>query len=184
MALIQPELRGLGRRAALQLQLAVLALAALPNGAQASQPDDAKLLAALGNLVIPPTATSGAGDSQMVDFICRALAHGMDGASPVTLDDVRKTLNAKIGGNFLAADAAAQHAALTWMDEGAYGTDQAQGAPWRKIKGLILAGYYTSEVGCTKELIYELAPGRWDNDIPLKAADRAIANDWFAVSFR
>ena len=59
----------------------------------------------------------------------------------------------------------------------------AQDHPWKVIKGLILTGYYTSEVGGSKELRYELVPGRWDPDLPLKPTDRAFSSDWTAVDF-
>jgi hypothetical protein len=50
-------------------------------------------------------------------------------------------------------------------------------------QGLILTGYYSSEAGASKELQYNLIPGRWDADIPLKPGDRAYSSDWTAVEF-
>ena len=42
-----------------------------------------------------------------------------------------------------------------------------------------MVGYYTSEAGASKELIYDLVPGRFDPDIPVTAATRAMENGGF-----
>ena len=57
------------------------------------------------------------------------------------------------------------------------------GHPWRTIKTLILTGYYTSEVGASQELRFELVPGRWDPALPVTAETRACSSDWTAVDF-
>ena len=53
----------------------------------------------------------------------------------------------------------------------------------KEIKALILTGYYTSEVGASRELQYELVPGRWDPNLPLPAHNRSWSSDWTAVDF-
>jgi len=52
-----------------------------------------------------------------------------------------------------------------------------------KVKGLILTGYYTSEVGGARELRYELVPGRYDPKVPITPETRAWSSDWTAVDF-
>jgi hypothetical protein len=47
--------------------------------------------------------------------------------------------------------------------------------PWHTIKNLILIGYYTSEVGGSQELQYELVPTRFDPDLPMTSATRAYS---------
>ena len=42
---------------------------------------------------------------------------------------------------------------------------------WPTIKGLILIGYYTSEIGASQELRYVLVPGRFDPDVKLEPGD-------------
>jgi hypothetical protein len=169
------------RRDVLLLPVAALAVALVPLPATAAVPE---FLTIIGNLVIPATATPGAGDAAVVAFVTRAVSHGMDGAPADSIDVLAKALDARAGGAFMQCDPDRQRAALTALDTQSYPAATLEAKNWRLIKGLILAGYYTSEAGCTKELVYDLAPGRWDNDIPLKPGDRALANDWFAVSFR
>jgi hypothetical protein len=181
MAQSCPGFSVLRRRDVLLLPVAALAVALPPLPATAAVPE---FLTIIGNLVIPPTATPGAGDAAVVAFVIRAVSRGMDGSPADSIDVLAKALDARAGGDFMQCDQDRQRAALTALDTQSYPAAIPEAKTWHLIKGLILAGYYTSEAGCTKELVYDLAPGRWDNDIPLKPGDRAIANDWFAVSFR
>ena len=68
------------------------------------------------------------------------------------------------------------------VDADAYAPDVRE-HPWRTLKGLILTGYYTTEVGGAQELQFELVPGRFDPDLPLKPGARAFSSDWTAVDF-
>ncbi len=54
---------------------------------------------------------------------------------------------------------------------------------WRTLKALLLIGYYTSEVGASQELRYDLVPARFDPDVPLQPRDRAWSSDWTGVKF-
>ena len=54
---------------------------------------------------------------------------------------------------------------------------------WPRLKGLILIGYYTSEIGASQELRYILVPGHFDPDVPLEPGDRAWSSDWTGVKF-
>jgi hypothetical protein len=87
-----------------------------------------------------------------------------------------------LGTRWLTLPAARRHEALAALDAAAYRNDPAA-APWRAIKGLILTGYYTSEIGGSKELNYELVPGRFDPKVPVTPETRAYSSDWTAVDF-
>lgn len=161
------------------------------------------LIAEVSDLVIPRTDTPGAKDVGVGDFVVLALAHGLSGtrapmaAGMVTaalapfrrrdgslrhLPWLEHMLDRAAGGDFLRHDLAERVRLLTALDTQAF----AQGAPpspWTAIKGLILTGYYTSEAGGSQELRYELVPGKWEWDIPLKPGDRAFSSDWTAVDF-
>lgn len=162
-----------------------------------------KLIAAVSEHVLPTTATPGAGAAGVGDFVILALAHGLDGsrapaASAATaysvegtsrpdgslryLDWLERTLDKAATGDWLGKPPATRAKLLAALDAAAF----AQGAdahPWRKLKGLILTGYYTSEIGGSRELAYELTPGRFDPVIPLKPGARAYSSDWTAVDF-
>jgi hypothetical protein len=155
------------------------------------------LLAVVSQLVIPRSATPGAGDVGVGAFLSLAFAHGLEG----TRDPIRnpapdmplrgdgslrhdrwlaQELRRRAGRDFLALPAREQATVLTLLDRVAF---SGGGSPWVRIKGLILTGYYSSEAGGSLELQYSAVPGRWDADIPLKPGDRAFSSDWTAVEF-
>lgn len=160
------------------------------------------MIASVSQLVIPRTDTAGAGDVGVGDFVILALAHGLEGSrAPVAadampnlasfqrrdgslrhLDWLEMQLDQRAAGDFQKADAGRRIAALRALDGEAF-AEGVRAHPWRTIKGLILTGYYTSEIGGSKELNYELVPGRWDPDLPLTPAMHAYSSDWTAVDF-
>lgn len=160
------------------------------------------LLREVSQLVIPKTETAGAGDVGVGDFLALALAHGLEGSrKPVAADApahvlthrrrdgslnhvgwLEAELDRRGGGDFLAQTPARREAALAALDAEAYAPDVRE-HPWRTLKGLILTGYYTTEVGGAQELQFELVPGRFDPDVPVTPATRAYSSDWTAVDF-
>ncbi|HEX8446922.1 MAG TPA: gluconate 2-dehydrogenase subunit 3 family protein [Sphingomonas sp.] len=162
-----------------------------------------KMLDRVADLVIPRTDTPGASDVGVGDFLVLALNHGLDGtrdpgggsaaiqganqtATPhggmFLLDDLAIHLRIKAGGDFNSATPERQRAAVEAIDAQAFAPG-GERHMWHKIKNLILTGYYTSEAGGSQELQYELVPGRWDPDVPLRSSDRAFSSDWTAVDF-
>lgn len=156
--------------------------------------------------VIPRTGTPGAGDIGAHEFVILALAHGLDGtrapasstALPATvtrhlrgdgsldyLDWLEWQLDANAHGDFLRASPARRMAAVAAIDKAAFAeTDRdAPESPWKKLKALILTAYYTSETGGSRELQYELVPGKWEPDLPFIPGSRAWSSDWTAVEF-
>jgi hypothetical protein len=163
------------------------------------------VLERVATIVIPEGETAGAASTGVARFVELALRHGLDGtrepgsASAIPLGNetndphesdaarrllkpVKRELDEAADGDFLKAAPDKQTAAVEQLDARAFapGNDD---HPWHKIKDLILTGYYTSEVGASKELSYELVPGRWDADIPLAPDQRAYSSDWTAVDF-
>lgn len=156
----------------------------------------------VSDLVIPATDTPGALAAKVPEWLLLALSHGQAGTAdaPVGpyavarsvasqapkglsyLDAVGARLNAMAGGDFVSLPPARQHALLSDLDAAAF-TPGHEDDPWHKIKELILTGYYTSEIGGSQELRYELVPGRWDPNIPIGPNDRAFSSDWTAVDF-
>lgn len=162
-----------------------------------------ELMAEVADLVIPRNDTPGARDVGTGDFVILALAHGLSGTrapvasgtttpafTPFLRRDgslqhmawLEQALDRAGNGDFLRRTAAERAAILGAIDAAA----MARGAPWSPwvaIKGLILTGYYTSEAGGSRELQYQLVPGRFDPDLPLLPSDRAWSSDWTAVEF-
>ena len=166
--------------------------------------DRQKLIARqVAQILIPRTDTPGGADVGADAFLLLALAAGLDGTRTPdggaaiqgataryrrpdgSLDHLawlEEELDRKAHGDFLAAPLARQQAALDTLDGAAFANHQSTG-PWPKIKGLLLTGYYTSQPGGAKELTYELVPGRFDPDLPLRPGMHAFSSDWTAVEF-
>ncbi len=161
-----------------------------------------KLMREVSQLVIPRTSTAGAGDVGVGDFVLIALARGLAGTRKPVSEAVggqhrrkdgslrhaawlEQALDQRAGGDFLGQPPAKRAAILAALDAEAFpaGPPAKEPAPWSSIKGLILTGYYTSEVGGSQELQYELVPGRFDPDVPVTPATRAFSSDWTAVEF-
>lgn len=161
-----------------------------------ASPSEMRLLERLSDLVIPATETPGALAAAVPAFMMVALRHGLEDTAAETgrvrmaegrgglplLDQVRRDLSQRAQGDFLDLPPARQFAVLEAYDAEAFAPEQRDHV-WRKIKGLILTGYYTSEIGGSRELHYELIPGRFDPDLPLPADNRSWSSDWTAVDF-
>lgn len=149
-----------------------------------------RFLADVAALLIPRTETPG-GDAANVNahaVALTAIGAGMDGAAPAMIDVLHDALDALCHGAYLDAPLPSRFAAMTKVDRDAFASDKpaegSLGEAWRKIKGLILFGYYTSKPGASQELRYELVPGRFDSDVPVTDETKAISSDWFAAIFR
>ncbi|WP_068079422.1 gluconate 2-dehydrogenase subunit 3 family protein [Novosphingobium rosa] len=161
-----------------------------------------RMLREVSQLVIPRSDTPGAGDAGVGDFLIFALAHGMEGTGepfshpgtdlPLRANgSLRHThwleteLDRRGNGDWLALSPTRRAEMLAALDHQAFpdGPPPAVLSPWRAIKGLILTGYYTSQIGGAQELRYALIPGRYDADLPFSSHDRAWSSDWTAVDF-
>jgi hypothetical protein len=189
---------GLGRRRILAAGVAGAVTAVAPRAIWAAvaagatpavAPAHQELLRIVCDLVIPATDTPGAVAAGVPAFVLVGLAHGLAGEHQMEpagglalLERLEADLNRRAGGRFTLLSRARQTAILTELDRAAYaqGNDAAE---WRLMKSLIMTGYYTSEIGGSKELRYELVPGRWDPDLPLARDNQAWSSDWTAVQF-
>ncbi|OYU35414.1 gluconate 2-dehydrogenase subunit 3 family protein [Novosphingobium sp. PASSN1] len=196
---------GWNRRSFLGAASLVALLSAAPGGAEvlhgldpaeAPSPHQRTLMRTAAEHVIPTTETPGAGALGVDDFVFVALAQGLEGTRLPPAADATFTpflrsdgsldhiawLEARLGPKWLTLPPASRHAQLAALDAAAFSNDPAA-APWRKLKGLILTGYYTSETGGSRELKYELVPGRFDPKVPVTPETRAYSSDWTAVDF-
>ena len=135
---------------------------------------DIKQLSTLRELcdfLIPRTDTPGAVDAGCVDFVAKSIVS--------SAADERQRLLSAIDhfGNLLKSTRGWRGLAEAAAREG-----EDVAAALKKIRGWILLGYYTSEPGATKELRYELVPGRFDPDVPVTADTRSYSSDWLGVA--
>jgi Gluconate 2-dehydrogenase subunit 3 len=146
------------------------------------------LLDDLCDAVIPATKTAGARAVGVGAFVELAAAHGLNGTSESLLKKFAAALHEFGGGAYLQLSQERRHALLADIDARAFAKPQDDTLPqalrhWPTLKGLIVIGYYTSEIGASEELRYILVPGRFDPDVPLQQGDRAWSSDWTGVKF-
>lgn len=132
---------------------ALFTIAASAAIAQTKQltPDEAKLVAALVDLIIPRTDTPGAVDAGVPQLIDSRLAANAGLAERFrqglkSLDDEAARV---AGTSFLKLSAASQIEFLTPVSQD---PSTPSGAFFKLIKGLTVDCYYTSKVGLTQEL--------------------------------
>lgn len=133
-------------------------------------PSEHRFLSALSDTLIPATDTPGAVGAGVPDTFDAMM---VTWASPVHRAALRTALailagrlNPLAGGNFSQAPAASRAAALSPIDQAAFGAKATEDSDYRAIKSLIAELYYTSEIGASQELIYDPMPGEWLGDIP------------------
>jgi gluconate 2-dehydrogenase gamma chain len=149
--------------------------AALP---RALSPEQEQLVAAIADVILPSTDTPGARDAGVSQFIDRMLAdyHTADARKQFVDGLARLDARARAahGQPFTSCTAAQQFALVDALDAQLFGAST--GGPARDadhdprgfygvLKELTIAGYYTSEIGATKEL--RVNPmGNWRANVP------------------
>ena len=135
------------------------------------------MVAAIAEQIIPATDTPGARGAGVHRFIDRMLAEYysaddrrrfIDGLSDID----RRAREAK-GKEFLALSTSEQRDILVALDAEAYRGVSVSRPFFRTMKELTLLGYYTSQVGATRELKHVAIPGRFDGCVPFATIDRA-----------
>jgi hypothetical protein len=169
LPVLSPEIFGLMRAAQSQSSYALRTLNAHQNATVVQMTD----------LIIPTTDTPGAKAAKVNEFIDVILTewaededkkHFLEG-----LADVDKQSNELFGKDFVDASTAQQNALLHAMDDVATSErgrremhagntvprhdQQLKGNFFNVFRGITLHGYYTSEIGFTKELKLEIIPG-------------------------
>ena len=181
----------LSRRELLQGAAAVvLAAAAAPaaTAATARALGDPRfpVLERLCDLVIPPTATPGGKGAGAAEFVLLALDHHMDGLDDSTLQRVREHLDVVARRPFLELPREQQQQVLAALDVRAFQSQApAQGSPeqaWRLLKPAIVAGYKSSEIGASRELVFEPGPETARTNFTLTPDYRSRSNEGFGGS--
>lgn len=143
---------------------------------------------AMIDLIIPETDTPGAKGvrvNEFIDLILTEWATEEERASFLTgLAGVDKQSNELFAKDFAAATAAQQTALLRAIEDAAMPDrasprvmpsptvhdQQLRGNFWLVFKNITLHGYYTSEVGFTKELKLAIVPGAHHGCVPVETA--------------
>lgn len=121
------------------------------------------LVKALGELIIPTTDTPGAIAADVHTFIDFQLAHCFakeDKQVILTgLKSLEQQAEARHQRAFLLCERNQQIILLTDMEAARQGFTKDDRYFFKQFKALVVAGYYTSEIGATQELVYAAVPG-------------------------
>ena len=181
--LIKLSMMVLGSCASLSVSRALMAgVSAKPDTrAHVFNPPQQTAVNLLAEMIIPTTDTPGALAAGVPDFIASIVADWYTGTERdiffqglVALDNYCQTHTGKL---FSRSDEATRIAALTEQEQVASKYQAPAGraafapasvdenAPFfTKLKELVVLGYYTSEIGCTQELVYLPMPGEFNGD--------------------
>ena len=134
--------------------------------------DRAEMVATIAEHIVPETDTPGARAVGVHRFIDAMVAESYSAEERQqfltgleALDDGARRAH---GRAFAACTAGEQLALLGQLD-------RAADPFFRTLKELTLVGYYTSEVGATRELHHAVVPGRYDGCVPLAQIGRTWA---------
>ena len=142
------------------------------------------LLGEIAETILPATATPGAKEAGVGEFIPVMVRDCYDAVHQKVFVDgiasIEKLSKEKYGSGFLKITAEQRTALLTQLDkeQKEYQNTKEKGGPphyFRLVKELTLLGFFSSEVGATKALRYVAVPGRFDGCMDYKKGDRAFA---------
>jgi glucoside 3-dehydrogenase (cytochrome c) hitch-hiker subunit len=141
--------------------------------------DQMRTLARVVDLMIPDTDTPGAlaaGGDVFIDRMMATWAAKDTQKNYVSiLQKINSLTNERFGHPLADCDAGQQEQAVRDIDASAFGPNP-DVAGFRDLKYLIFAAYYTSEIGATVELQYELVPGKYIACAPIEEIGRAWAH--------
>ena len=139
--------------------------------ARALSPAQLELVATIAEHILPATDTPGARAAGVHRFIDRMMAEyyaASDRARFIAgLTDVDERATRANGKSFLKCTPAQQHSILTELDREAFTGARPPSHFFRRMKELTVVGYYTSQIGATKELRHVAVPGRFDGCAPV-----------------
>lgn len=134
-----------------------------------------QVLAVVADVIIPATDTPGARAARVHDFIDVVYAEWMTDREraqfEAAIDAFDERSRAAHGVAFADATAAQRLALVTTIDAEAFAPDAPRSPrpPYRRLKELVLHGYYTSRIGQEQELRQRIVPGTYDGCRPVPA---------------
>ena len=149
-------------------------------------PPQRDLVAAIAEAIIPRTDTPGAIDANVPRYIEIMVAEWLNDEERALfmqgLKQLQEQAEAERGAAFVELDSDSQTKMLedleaaasdsSWYDLGNVRRDFISDAPFIcQVKELTVWGFFTSEVGGTQVLRYEVMPMRFDGNVPLGSDD-------------
>lgn len=146
--------------------------------------DDIAFLNEVGETILPTTATPGAKEAKVGEFMSVYVKDCYEEKDQtIFLEGFKKLDEAskkKSGKAFLESTAEQRHDLLVDLDKETKEYQKAKKDTdpnhyFKMMKELTLLGFFTSEVGATKALRYVAVPGKYEGCIPYKKGDKAWA---------
>ncbi len=138
--------------------------------------DQMRLIGRIADIIIPETDTPGALGAGVDTFFDTLMAEWASAATRsrfvALLQDMDARATAHHGAGFVDCDPQQQERLIAEIDADSF-RDKPECRDFRDFRNLIIAGYYTSEVGASVELRFELVPGRYLPCAPLAEFGRA-----------
>lgn len=133
------------------------------------------LLRELGEIIIPTTDTPGAIAAGVHDFINHFVVYCASKPEQQKLQATLTRINSGSGKPFLLLEKEQQIELLNNMEQAKNGFTQTDREGFKQLKGLVVFGYYTSEIGASQELAYLAIPGGYKGNFKFKEIGRAWA---------
>lgn len=145
--------------------------------------DQEKFLADVAETIIPKTSTPGAKDLSLHLFVLKMVddcfSKNDQNAFMAGLDKLKAEAETRFGKSFGEASQAQREVLLSELDHKQAANQKAQGEKKQPeaddrltfygiTKGETIYGYTNSKYFMTKEIVYELVPGRYNPDYPAK----------------
>jgi gluconate 2-dehydrogenase gamma chain len=135
--------------------------------------NEAAVVTAIADAILPKTDTSGALDANVPAFIDSMM-------SEVYAPDAQRHFHdgcaefESSGKDFLKQDKAAQTATVRQALESALSTEQAQRPFILMVRELTLLGFYTSQVGINENMQYEAVPTVYHGCVPVSQMKKPV----------
>lgn len=159
-----------------------LALSTTPSTASAKpffSTEQLQLVGAIAELIIPATDTPGALAAGVHTFLDHFVPECCSKAEQAQLLNGLTQINTLsqqlFKCQFLLANSNQQTQLLTLFDTAQAPCKKTDYEFFRAFKSLTLFGYYTSEIGATKELAYLAVPGGYKGNVPFNTVGKAWA---------
>lgn len=144
--------------------------------------DEKKMVSRMADIIIPRTDTPGAVDAGVPEFIVMMMQECYPDKDQAVfhkgLAAFDKECKTQYGKSFASLSPEEQEKAVSALDTkvlSAKSKEAGDLAFYRRLKELMLLGFFTSEPGATQTLRYVQIPGRYDGDVPYHKGDKAWA---------
>lgn len=143
---------------------------------------DVDLLNEIGETILPRTATPGAKDANVGEFMTKVVDNCYFEQDSTTfhggLKEIEAQAQSRYKTGFMKLSPEQRHEMLTQIDAEARSYQRPEGGPphyFTLIKQLTLFAFFTSEIGQTKVLRHVAIPGRYDGNMDYNPGDPAWA---------